>query len=167
MKNWLTPHQAIRSVQTDQSTHGQEKYWSNSSNGLISLLWVSALHYSTKSAERFGGVSNISFSLCTAPTYYLSPSISDLESGTSEVNLRQSVALIEVSIEFRLKLIFWKHLVMAHCVLPTCYEWVHCTTQPEVQKFRGVLDVSFSSCAVPIYYLSLSISDLGIQNLGS
>src|SRR5882672_7451522 len=34
-------------------------------------------------------------------------------------------------------------------------------------KFRGVLDVGFSLCAVPTYYLSPSISDIGIQNLRS
>ena len=31
-----------------------------------------------------------------------------MESGSPEVNLRQSVALIDVSIEFRLKLEVWK-----------------------------------------------------------
>jgi len=30
-----------------------------------------------------------------------------------------------------------------------CYELVHCTTRPEVQKFRGDSDVSFSSCVAP------------------
>jgi len=52
---------------------------------------------------------DVGFSSCTAPTYYWCPSISDIRSPEPlEVNLRQSIALIDVRVEFRLKLeVFW------------------------------------------------------------
>ena len=69
---------------------------------------MSALHYSTGSAEVRRG-SDVGFSSCAVPTYYLGPSISDI--GIRNLGILSEIehSLIEVSVEFRLKLSFQKH----------------------------------------------------------